>query len=166
MPDPKHVVIGGLSVPLDVEALESLPVNPGGLIQFDFSHRHILFAIRYQEQETDGLLRIVGDAGPLPFSAEAPAARAGLVQIMLEANDVLGHRFRLADGRILLGAEMIIDRPVTATKLIGAVAQVLVPAIPYLDLIAVYIRPPLAPAAPGQPALRPEWKRKALAGKR
>lgn len=166
MPDPKHVVIGGLCLPLDVETLESLPVNPAGLIQFDFSYRSIRFAVRYAEREADGQIKIVGDAGPLPFSAEAPAARAGLVQIMLEANDVLGPRFRLADGRILLGAEMIIAPPMTATKLIGVVASVVLPAIPYLDLIAVYIRPPLAPAAPGVPALRPEWKRKPIVGKR
>ncbi len=167
MPDRKHVVIGGLCLPLDVEALESLPVDPGGLIQFDFAYQNIRFAVRYAEGETDGILKIVGDVGPLPFSAEAPAARAGLVQIVLAANDVLESRFRLVDGRILLGAETNIDRPVTATKLIAAVAAALITAQPYLDLISVYIRPPLAAAAPGEAALRPEWRRKPIAsGKR
>lgn len=162
MPQPNHVVVGGLCLPLDVEALESLPVNPGGVIRFDFSYRNIRFAIRYDELDHGGLVKVVGDTGPMPFSAEAPAARAGLSQIMLAANDHLGPRFRLAAGRILLGNEITVERPVTATKLIGAVASLLVPATPYLDLIAIYLRPPLEPAKPREPALRPEWRRKPL----
>lgn len=167
MSHPKHVVVGGLCLPLDVEALTSLPVEPGGVMTFDFVFRSIRFAVRYEEGQENGSLRLAGDLGPMPFTAESPAARAGLATIVLEAADLLGPSFRLAGGRILLGREFTIDRPVTACKLIAAVASMLVPAIPYLDLIAVYIRPPLAPAAPGERALRPEWRRtKAKAGAR
>lgn len=163
MSDPKHIVVGGLCLPMDVEALESLPVNPGGVMKFDFVFRFIRFAARYEETTEGGHVKLVGDVGPLPFTAEAPAARAGLAQIVLEASDVLGPSFRFTQGRIVLGRDFAIERPVTASKLIGTVATFLVPAIPYLDLIALYIRPPLAPAKPGEPALRPEWRRKALA---
>lgn len=167
MSHPKHVVVGGLCLPLDVEALKSLPVEPGGVMTFDFAFRSIRFAVRYEEGPDGGSLRLVGDLGPMPFTAESPAARAGLAAIVLEAADLLGPSFRQAEGRILLGREITIDRPATASKLIAAVAGILVPAIPYLDLIAVYIRPPLALSAPGERALRPEWRRnKAKAGAR
>lgn len=159
---PKHLVVGGFCLPLDIEALESLPVNPGGVFQFDFVFHDIRFALRYEEHEEHGSLRMVGDVGPMPFSAESPAARAGLNQIAAAANQVLAARFRITLGRVVLGMEETVERPLTATKLIAQVAAVLVPAIPYLDLIAVYIRPPLAPARRGEPALRKEWRHKTL----
>lgn len=160
MPDPKHLIpkhliVGGMCLPLDMEALEALPINPGGVFQFDFTFHDIRFAIRYEEKDEHGQLRVVGDVGPMPFSA-------GLNQIMRAGNDALQSRFRVAQGRVLLGTEVDIDRPVTATKLISAVAMLIIPATPYLDLIALYLRPPMAPAKPGLPALRPEWRRKAL----
>lgn len=162
MSDPKHLIVGGMCLPLDIEALESLPINPGGVFQFDFTFHDIRFAIRYEEAEEHGALRIVGDVGPMPFSAESPAARAGLNQIMTRANDQLNARFRVTLGRMVLGAELNIERPVTATKLITTVATHIIPATPYLDLIALYIRPPMALAKKGETSLRPEWRRKAL----
>ncbi len=160
MPDPKHVVVGGICLPLDVESLEALPINPGGLIQFDFVYAHIHFAARYEEGEQNGHLRLVGDVGPLPFSAESPSARAGLSQIMRAAAEVLGPSFRMTQGRILLGHDVDVPRPVTAINLISAVARSLIPALPYLELIALYVRPPMEPAKPGTSAVRPEWRRK------
>lgn len=160
MPDRNHVVVGGLCLPLDVEHLESLPVDPGGVIRFDFAYRHIRFAVRYDEHQAGGVVKVVGDAGPMPFTAESPAARAGLNQIMAAANDLLPARFHLSAGRILLGGETAVDRPATAAKLITAVATLVVPAVPYLDLVAIYVRPPLDPTKPGEAALRPEWRRR------
>lgn len=167
MSHPERVVTGGLGPPLDVEALEALPVDAGGLIQFDFAFRSIRFVARYQEHPAEGgsggRLKLAGDVGPVPFTAEAPAARAGLAQIVLDAADLLGPSFRFIDGRIVLANQFDIEHPVTASKLISVAARFLVPAIPYLDLIAVYLRPPLAPHQPGEAALRPEWRRKAAA---
>jgi hypothetical protein len=160
MSEIKHVVIGGMCLPLDVEALESLPINPGGVIQFTFLFANISFAARYDEGERGGRLRLVGDVGPLPYSAESPEARAGLAQIIRAANDVLGPCFRTAQGRILLGADEQIAHPVTAVSLISRVAASLIPATPYLDLISVYVRPPLEKARPGTSAVRPEWRRR------
>ena len=160
MAQAKVLSIGGIALPLDIEAMEVLPMAEGGSIQFDFTYRHIHFIARYQESDGKGALKLVGDAGPLPFTAESPAARAGLGQIVVQANDVLGSTFRFAHNRIALQVDGIeVQRPVTATHIIAAIATVLVPATPYLDLIAVYVRPPLAPAAPGEPALRPEWRK-------
>lgn len=162
MPETKKVTMGGIALPLDIDGMETLPVPAGGVIQFDFSYRHVRFACRYQDGGVGGTLRLAGDVGPLPFTAESPAARAGLGQIVVEANDVLGPTFRFSQGRILLVAGEPVARPLTATHMVAAAATILIPATPYLDLIAVYVRPPLAPARPGESALRPEWRRKPL----
>lgn len=163
MAEAKKMTLGGIALPLDIETLETLPVPPGGIIQFDFSYRDIRFTCRYQDENGGGgTLRLAGDVGPLPFSAESPAARAGLAQIVLDANDVLGPTFRFSQGRILLLAGEPVMPPLTATNVVAAAATILVPATPYLDLIAVYIRPPLAKARPGESALRAEWRRKPL----
>ncbi|MBC7906313.1 MAG: hypothetical protein H7Y60_06135 [Rhodospirillaceae bacterium] len=161
MSEATQLNLSGALVPLDIKALEALPVTAEGAIQFDFSYRDIRFAARYQENDsaTGGLLKLVGDVGPLPFTAESPAARVGLGYIMVHANDLLGSMFRFIDSRIVLSTKVEVARPVTATNVISAVSSVLIPAAAYLDLIAVYVRPPLAPAAPGESALRPEWRK-------
>ena len=97
----KHLNVGGFCLPLDIEALEALPVNPGGEFQFDFTFHDIRFAIRYEDLNDHGALRIVGDVGPMPYSAESPAARSGLHQIIRAANDVLEARFRVTQGRVV-----------------------------------------------------------------
>lgn len=160
MSEAKKLNLGGIALPLDIEALEALPLAPGGTIQFDFAYRYIRFAARYQHDEAGGTLKLVGDVAPLPFTAESPAARAGLGHIVVSANDVLGPTFRFADGRIVFGASAPVPAPITATHVISTVASLLIPARPYLDLIAVYVRPPLAPAPKHESALRPEWRRR------
>lgn len=160
MPDTKHLIIGGICLPLDVEALEALPIDPGGVFHFDFVYRDIRFAVRYEECADCGLLRVVGDVGPMPFSAESPDARAGLRRIMEHANEGLTAQFRLSQGRVALGVDTRLERPVTATRLISNVTLLLIPAAAYLDVISIYLRPPLAQAKPGESALRREWRRK------
>lgn len=162
MAEAKKFTLGGVSLPLDIESLETLPFSPGGIIQFDFTWRQIRFTCRYQDEAERGILRVAGDVGPLPYTAESPAARAGLSHIVNEANDVLGPTFRFSQGRMLMVAGEPVQRPVTATHVVATAATILLPATPYLDLIAVYVRPPLAPARPGESALRPEWRRRPL----
>lgn len=163
MAEAKKFTLGGVALPLDIENLETLPLSPGGVIQFDFTWHQIRFTCRYHEGETGGgILRIAGDVGPLPYTAESPAARAGLAQIAIEANDVLGPTFRFSQGRILMIAAEPVQPPLTATHVVAAAATILLPATPYLELISVYVRPPLAPAKPGESAVRPEWRRRAL----
>ncbi len=136
-----------------------LPLKDG-LVQFDFNFRSVRIAGRYEEADGGAHLKIVGDVGPMPFSAESPAARAGLARIVEAATSRSGPLFRIARGRILLGAEQTILPPVTATALVATITRILLPAVPYLDLIALYIRPPLAPAKRGESAVRPEWRRR------
>ncbi|MGE5537565.1 MAG: hypothetical protein ACM33T_00235 [Solirubrobacterales bacterium] len=153
MPDQKRFSLGGSVLPIDIDAIESLPAT-GGVIVFDFTYRGIRFGVRCEETgEGTARLKAVGDVGRVPFSAEAPAARAGLSAIILHGNDLLGQTFRLVDGRILLGGERILALPVTATRLVTALAEILIPAAPYLDLCDVYLAP--------DGSLRPEWRRPA-----
>ena len=130
-------------------------------MQFDFSYRHIRFAGRLEQAAAKAHLKLVGDVGPMPFSAESPAARAGLARIIDAANAHLGAcLFRVTQGRVLLGTDLEIAVPVSATGLVTPMARFLLPSLPYLELIAMYIRPPLATARRGESSVRPEWRRK------
>lgn len=142
--------LGGTDQPLDIDALEALP-STGGVSVFDFVYRDIRFAARC-EDKGDGTarLKLVGDIGPVPFSAEAPVARLGMAHIIMHANNLLGQRFRLND-RLLFGVETQITTPVTATTLVTGAVGVLAPATPYFDLFTVYMEPGIG--------VRPEWRR-------
>lgn len=160
MPEAKKFTLGGIALPMDIESLEALPVPPGGIIQFDFTWHQLHVACRYQNGGNGGVLRLAADVGPLPFTAESPTARAGLVRIAAAANDLLGPTFRVSQGRMLLVASEPVQPPLTATHVVAAAAAMLIPVVPYLDLISLYVRPPLAMTRPGESALRPEWRRR------
>lgn len=157
--------LGGMALPLDIDAVleeaEAPPLSLGdGPVAFDFGFRFVRFAGRLEQGGSSAQLKLVGDLGPMPFSAESPAARAGLARIVDAGNAVLGlGSFRINQGRILLGGEIAVAAPVSAVRLISAVTRFLAPAIPYMELVAMYVRPPLAPARPGESAVRPEWRR-------
>lgn len=164
----KTFTLGGKALPVDLHTVwtddngQTLTVGDG-TIQFDFGYRDIRFAGRMDQAEGRAHLKLVGDLGPLPFSAESPAARAGLIRIIESATSALGgEAFRVAQGRILLGGDLDIPVPVSATGLVTSVARFLLPTAPYLELIAMYIRPPLAVAKPGESAVRPEWRRRKI----
>ncbi|HSV28811.1 MAG TPA: hypothetical protein VLL76_04615 [Candidatus Omnitrophota bacterium] len=142
--------LGGTDLP-DIEALEALP-STGGVSTFDFTYHGIRFAARAEDfGDGEARLKLVGDIGPVPFSAEAPVARLGMAHIMMHANNLLGQRFRMADGRLLFGAAAPLATPVTATNLVTSAAGLLIPASPYFDLLAVYMEPGVG--------IRPEWRR-------
>jgi len=154
-----------LGAVLDHQGSHGLPVA-GGVAQFDFGYRDIRFVGQVGSAAEAIRLKVVGDVGPMPFSAESLPARAGLGRIVAEAGSVLGGTpFKVNQGRIFAGMETELDAPLTATALVAAVALFLVRLSPYLDLIAVYIRPPLAPARPGETSLRPEWRRPPRGGR-
>jgi hypothetical protein len=163
--------LGGITLPLDIDAVleeaEAPPLSLGnGPVAFDFGFRFVRFAARLEQTGHEVRLRLVGDMGPMPFSAESPAARSGLARIVEAGNSVLGNgSFRITQGRILLGGEVGIPSPVSAVGLVSAVTRFLAPAIPYMELIAMYVRPPLAPARPGESAVRPEWRKAKARGR-
>jgi hypothetical protein len=167
----KTFTLGGKALPVDLHTVwtdddgQALTVADG-IIQFDFGYRDIRFVGRMEQTGGRAHLKLAGDLGPLPFSAESPAARAGLLRIIDAAAADLGDApFRVIQGRLLLGGDLDIPVPVSATGLVSSVARFLLPTCPYLDLIALYLRPPLATAKPGESAVRPEWrKQKKLSG--
>lgn len=148
MSKPKRLSLGGAELPIDIDSVDRLPT--GGTTQFDFTYRGILFAGKCTATEESATIKIVGDVGPMPYTAEAPAARSGLSHIIMHANGLLGRVFRLAGDRILVGGEATVT-PVNATRLLAVIARVLIPVSPYLDLAAVYYEP-------GGAGLRPEWR--------
>ncbi|MGE5505799.1 MAG: hypothetical protein ACM31L_15370 [Actinomycetota bacterium] len=154
-------ILGGLELPLDLHTVVGGGAAPAtnGAITFDFAYRGIRFGGRYDDSVGSGRLKVAGDLGPLPFSAESPHARAGLACIVERATEAIGPVLRIVQGRILVGAEHSVELPVTAISLVTAVAQVLLPVSPYLDLVATYLRPPMA-VKPGESALRSEWRRR------
>jgi hypothetical protein len=164
--------LGGAPLPLDLHTVwndeDGQVLSAGdGPILFDFTYRSIRFVGRSEEVGDRARLRLVGDVGPMPFSAESRAARQGLLRIVEVANSSLGAAtFRVALGRIVLGTEGEVPAPLTATTLVSLVVAFLVPASSYLDLIATYIRPPLVPAKRGESAVHPEWRNQPVSGRR
>ncbi len=172
MPAPQRLTFGSRSLPLDIGAIAddeamNLAFAP---IQFDFAYRGVRFACRCEQHDGGTLLKLVGDAGALPYTAESPEARAAVQAIVDHANATLpsapGPALRLTRGRILLGTERELPSPLTAVSLVAAVARCLVPAQPYLALLAEVVRPPLQPAKRGESALQPEWRRRVKGGAR
>jgi len=163
MPETKHLVFGGQSIPLDLGAF--VAAEAGALarklapIKFDFTWADIRFVCRCEDSGEILSLKLIGDVGPLPFTAESPGGRAALQAILDSANGVLGPIFKIGRGRILLNHDRTMPRPLTAAALVATAAILLIPARPYLDLIAEVVRPPLAPAKPGEGAVRAGWRR-------
>ena len=127
-------------------------------INFSFVYGGIRFAASLAEEidAKRGHLKLVGDVGPMPFSAESVSARASLVAIIEAANDSLGGVFKVSrENRILLGHEFELAAPVTAVGLIEAVAGFLLGAVAYLDCIGVFLH-----LRPGESTLNPVWRRR------
>lgn len=159
--------LAGMALPLDIDAVleeagESPVLSTGaGPVAFDFSFRFVRFAARLEAGGGGMQLKLVGDLGPMPFSAESPAARSGLARIVESGNSHLGAGcFKITQGRILMGGEIPVSLPLTAVGLVSGIIRFLGPATSYMELIAMYVRPPQAPARPGESAVRPEWRRR------
>jgi hypothetical protein len=169
MSNPKHILVAGRALPLDLSTLFdyeeggeafALPLVP---VRFDFSYMDVPFICFCEEKESVApRLLLSGDIGPLPYSAESRDGRIAIQTILDVANDALGDRFRLANGRIQMEVERTLPQPLTATALVGGIAEVLIPARPYLGLVAEVVRPPLQSPVPGEGAVRPGWRYRPL----
>jgi len=147
--------LGQRPFPIDAETIEEA-VLAEGPINFDFLYRGITFQARYEEDEQAALLRLVAEVGIMPYSAQSAEARRNVAYILSEANDTLGPLLRVSrNSRILLGATLSLEQPVTAVSFLVACAQFLLPVSPYLECLSLtYPVPPprrghKSPKAPG-----------------
>lgn len=137
------LTLGDRRLPFDIH---SLAINDHGMLvgadrrdfAFRFVYRDIPFSVRYHEDEAEVCLDIVGDVGPLPFSAEQLVVRRALTAIIDAAQAHLGEVFMIAKGRIHLAGSPPITKPVTAVGLVSAITAFLLPANPYLETIALF----------------------------
>jgi len=169
----KSFTLGGKALPVDLHNVCWVETDAEALtlgdtqVAFDFNYHLIRFACRLDQVEGKAHLKLAGDLGPMPYSAESTVARLGLTRIIEAGNEALGDsRFRLVQGRVVLGGDLVVPVPVSAVGLVTEASRFLVPSLPYLDLIAIYLRPPLAPPSrPGDPVLQPEWRKTKARGR-
>lgn len=138
----------------DTKRLTFLPPEQttSGPTDFSFVYRGIPFTGHRDDTSEDGVLRLVGDIGPLPYSAEAPVARVGISAIVMHANNLLGTRFRVHDQRILVFGSITAKGRPSANRMVSVAAAFLIPLSPYLELLDVYL-------LPNRGGIRPEWRR-------
>jgi hypothetical protein len=152
-----NLILGEIKLPFDegggTEKIERRDFN------FRFSYRQIPFAAQYRAERDPSKIDIVGDIGPMPFSAESALARIELQTVLDAANAHLGEIFRIIEGRIQIVGEAMVTPPVTAVGLITAITHFLLKRRPYLETIEVFLLPPGDVKASGEASLRPGWRR-------
>jgi hypothetical protein len=161
---PRTLTIGGQALPLDATDIATgrdISLSP---VSFDFVYGDIKMRGRCVPDEDGATVRVTGNVGPLPFTAESPDARIAVQAIVDDANAVTGTEvFRVVNGHVMLATECRVALPVSAVGLVSAVAAQLLPIRPYLALMAEVVRPPLQAAGPGESVLRPGWRRRRAA---
>jgi hypothetical protein len=150
------LILGGLKLPLDERS--GVAVIERKDFKFRFSYRQITYSVHFTTLGEVSTLDIVGDIGPMPFSAESALARAELQTVLDAANAHLGEVFRIDDGRIKMIGTVAVAPPVTAAGMITSIAHFLLRRRPYLETIAVFLFPPGERRTSGEVALRPGWR--------
>ena len=141
----------------DIESLLHVDAAP---MCFGFSYGGLKYDADYSSQGAAGLLVLRAHIGPLPYSTESRAARNGLLTILARANeDLNGASFGLIGNEFYLLCRRQVAGSLTSLGILGTAVQHLLPLLPYLDLIFYYLTPPMQ-LAPGEPALRSEWRPK------
>jgi len=158
MAEAKKISLAGIQLPLDVNALEAVPAFSKRSVKFFFTYRHIRFAACFEDDGQHCHMKIVGDAGIMPFSAESPVARAHMTRILRAGGSRLGGALREVGGRIVVGRDIQMDRPITGVLVMTGLTRALLPLVPYLDLLSTYVRPPMEPSRAGERSIRPEWR--------
>jgi hypothetical protein len=107
-------------------------------INFRFQWQGIPFAARVVVTD-DGAtrLRLVGDLGPVPYSAENPRGRDRLMSLVQWRGAAKPCRFAMGQRQHLnLLGDTDVAAPLTGTAIIAAAAKLLLQARPHLDLAA------------------------------
>jgi hypothetical protein len=133
----------------------------GKLAEFSFVFRGIGFAVRCDEGDDETLaVRVAGDLGPLPYSLQSREARRAVLTIIASANETFGRAvFRIGeDNRLVVGGKVRLEPPVTPVRAVAAAASVVHDVLPYLECIAVFLRPPRLPRAKGDGLVMPAWE--------
>ncbi|HWA41599.1 MAG TPA: hypothetical protein VHA10_00190 [Hypericibacter adhaerens] len=145
--------IANQTLPIEVN---SVSVSPNGMIEmraedspvaFRFSFLgHEFSGQAYGAKKGDARLTIASDLLPLPYSIESRQRRQHALTL-LQATRQLPHT-RLVTGpnmSVRAVGELPIERPLTAGRLIGAIAVLLLELMPYLALVQEFL--PAKPAA-------------------
>jgi hypothetical protein len=107
-----------------------LPVN------FQFKWHGIPFTARVERSDAGPRLLLVGDLGPVPFSAEDAEGRRRLLSLAKWVDAKGACRFAVGQRHHLnLLGESRIAAPLTGTTIVAAATNCLLEARPYIDLV-------------------------------
>jgi len=116
-----------------------------GPFEFRFEYQGVVFQVVAGPADQGTNMKFRAILGDLPYTAEDPAARKNAAMILYAASKVLGGRVRLSERQhVMLVDEIWVAEPMTPVLLLSQAAKLLVQAKPYLELLAFYVRPPLA----------------------
>ena len=117
------------------EELSRLALNAP--LRFSFDWHGAKFTAQVTADEGERLvLRLHGDVAAVPFTAENPAARATLIELLPLVSDDLGSRFYISQQqRILCHGEMMLTEPLNRATVIGGTATFLLALKPQLDAV-------------------------------
>lgn len=118
-----------------------------GRLDFGFRYRGIPFVVRAEAGDLGTDMYIVASLGNLPYSAEDPERRATALAILAAATADLGGQIRLTPKqRMELVEHVRLDVPLTPSVLLTHTARLVLRAKPYLELLALVVKPPIVEA--------------------
>lgn len=123
----------------DLSELLCVEVSP---LDFSFIYGGLSYQVRYISQGTEGVMSMMARVGPLPYSTESYQARSDLQVIMQEANKKLDCAFCLKGSDLYLHSHRNVAGSLTSSGILGASVQQILPLLPYLELIFLYLIPP------------------------
>lgn len=110
-------------------------VMPTPPINFRFVWHQMGCVARVDKTDKGLRLRLVGDLGPVPFSAESPTTRDRLLELARWSTRSAGCRFAVSPRRRLnLLGELPVAEPLTGVSILSAAVRFLVDVNPYVAL--------------------------------
>ncbi|GEM_PF-1837906 len=109
---------------------------PKAPLSFRFTWEKLVFSAKLDKVDDHHRLRILGDLGPLPFSAEKPKFRERLLNLLAWDTEDERVRFVLEPNRheMFLMIDDRLDGELTGLKLITSAVMSLLHARPYIEL--------------------------------